>query len=495
MTNDIKKKEKAKSDLLLIENIEKKLLTSKNEVLQLKNQLNNYNDERITIKNNIAEINTVLNPLTQEKGIPRINSTSIEKRFQIEEALNIIHLQMNKFVTNEKKLKQEIKKQKTTIEQLSIKKNGYLQEIDEYRITIHLYERSTKHLSQALEKSKKMIKDTVMEADRKIQDTVNSAENNQLQLLNKIEKQEQSLLKHRQLESTLYQKLEEKNHYIFSLKQEENELNKQIEKGEQKIKKIEKEMHQNSELLDQKPAQIQDEMYTIKKGSWLNMAWQFWSNDNETQYFEKTEQLNRTIKDLQQGLKYYESLLEKMNDHFHRYEEDKMKNVNQVKELNDEIYTYKENEQEYVRRIESLERELMEFKEQEHTFNQQKEEFNKTINEIKEREEKYKSQLEKMKLNSIEQTQQLKETIRGFQEKERQYREQFQHTPKYAQRKLEKKSLTTETKSNNRNSINHQTKQPSLQQQQQSPSQHEKLKQYYPQSGSGSVTTFNFQPI
>ena len=43
-----------------------------------------------------------------------------------------------------------------------------------------------------------------------------------------------------------------------------------------------------------------------------------------------------------------------------------------------------------------------------------------------------------MKLNSIEQTQQLKETIRGFQEKEKQYREQFQHTPNYAQRKSEK---------------------------------------------------------
>ena len=75
--------------------------------------------------------------------------------------------------------------------------------------------------------------------------------------------------------------------------------------------------------MNQKPAQNQHEMYEIKKGSWLNMAWQFWSNDNETQYFEKTEQLNRTIKDLQQGLKYYESLLEKMNAHFQQNEEDK----------------------------------------------------------------------------------------------------------------------------------------------------------------------------
>ena len=488
MTDDIKKKEKTKSDLLLIENIEKKLFASKNEIQQLKKNLNHYNDERIEMKNQIKKIITVIKPQTQEKDTSNISSINIEKRLQFEESLNIISLQMNEFSANERKLKQELKKQKTSIEHLSHLKNGYLHEIEENKLTIHLYERSTKHLSTALDNSKQLIRDTVKETEGKIQDTVESVENKQLELLNKIEKQEQTLLKYKQLKSILGHKLEEKNNYIYSLKQEVNELNKQIEKREQKISKIEKEIHQYNqnpnELLNQKPAQNRHEMYAIKKGSWLNMAWHFWSNDNETQYFEKTEQLNRTIKDLQQGLKYYEGLLEKMNDHFQRYEEDKMKNVNHVKELNDEIHTYKENEQEYVRRIESLEKELIEFKEQEHTFNQQKEEFNKEINEIKQREEEYKSQLEKMKLNSIEQTQQLKETIRGFQEKEKQYREQFQHTPKYAQRKSEKKSLTTETKSNNRNIINHQTKQSSLQQQQQSQSRHEKLKQYYPQAQS-----------
>ena len=38
MTNDINKKEKTKLDLLLIENIEKKLFASKNEIQQLKKQ-------------------------------------------------------------------------------------------------------------------------------------------------------------------------------------------------------------------------------------------------------------------------------------------------------------------------------------------------------------------------------------------------------------------------------------------------------------------------
>lgn len=487
MTSDIilfKKKEKAKSDLLLIEKIEKKLFASKNEIQQLKNHLNNYNDERIEIKNQIEKITTVLNPQTQEKEISRIDSASIEKRLQLEESLNKIYLQMKKFLANERKLKQEMKKQEATTEHLRIIKSGCLQEIEDYKLTIHLYEKSTKHLSQALEKSMQMITDTMKEAEEKVQDTVKSVEHKQLQLLNKVDKQEQSLLKYKQLESTLYHKLEEKNNYIHSLKLEVNELKKHIEKRNQKISEMEKEIQQKSlnllELMDQKPKQKRNEMDTIKKGSWLNMAWHLWNNDNEMQYLEKIEQLNSTIKDLQQGLKYYEGLLEKMNDHFQRNEEDKIKNVNQVKELKDDIQIYKENEQEYFKKIESLEKELREFKEQDNTYSKENEELKKTIKEVKQREEEYKSQLEKIKLNSIEQTQQLKETIQGFQEKEKQYREQLQHTSNYSQRKLEK-SLTKETKSNNRKRINNQTKQSSLQQQQQSQFRYEKLKQYYPQ--------------
>ena len=74
---------------------------------------------------------------------------------------------MKKNSTNERKLKQEIKKQKTSIEHLNYLKKGYLHEIEENKLTIHLYERSTKHLSTALDKSKQLIKDTAKETDSK----------------------------------------------------------------------------------------------------------------------------------------------------------------------------------------------------------------------------------------------------------------------------------------------------------------------------------------
>ena len=72
MTNDIKK-EKTKLDFLLIEIIEKKLFASKNEIQQLKKQLNHYNNERIEMKNQIEKIISVFNPQTQEKDTSNIN--------------------------------------------------------------------------------------------------------------------------------------------------------------------------------------------------------------------------------------------------------------------------------------------------------------------------------------------------------------------------------------------------------------------------------------
>ena len=70
MTNDINKKEKTKLDLLLIENIEEKLFASKNEIQQLKKNLNLYNDKRIEMKNQIEKIYTVINPQIKKKKHP-----------------------------------------------------------------------------------------------------------------------------------------------------------------------------------------------------------------------------------------------------------------------------------------------------------------------------------------------------------------------------------------------------------------------------------------
>ena len=52
---------------------------------------------------------------------------------------------MKKFSANEKKLKQELKKQKTNIEHLNYLKNGYLHEIEE-KSTLYIYMKEVQNI-------------------------------------------------------------------------------------------------------------------------------------------------------------------------------------------------------------------------------------------------------------------------------------------------------------------------------------------------------------
>jgi chromosome segregation ATPase len=224
------KEERADSYILTIENIEKKLFTSKNEIQQLKSCLSNYSNEKIHFMKQIEKINMAakvvqINPVYgQDMSIT--NSTSHEKRLQFEQSLTEIRHQMKKVSANENKLKKDLKKKAETIQHFNIMKNSYWQEMTDYRQTIQMYERSTEHFSQALEESKQIIKDHLLEAERKTQDMAKSFEEERSQFIKKIEKQEQTFLNYQQHETILQQKLEEKNQYIHSLQQEVNKLKK-----------------------------------------------------------------------------------------------------------------------------------------------------------------------------------------------------------------------------------------------------------------------------
>ena len=145
------KEERAESYILTIENIEKKLFTSKSEIQQLKVCLSNYSDEKIHFMKQIEKINIAakavqINPVNG-KDLSITNSTSHDKRLQLEQSLTEIRQRMKKVSANENKLKQELKKKVETIKHFNIMKNSYLQEMTDYRKTIQMYERSTKHFS------------------------------------------------------------------------------------------------------------------------------------------------------------------------------------------------------------------------------------------------------------------------------------------------------------------------------------------------------------
>ena len=108
------KEERAESYILTIENIEKKLFNSKNEIQQLKGCLINYSDEKIHFIKQIEKINIAakavqINPVNG-KDMSITNSTSHEKRLQLDQSLTEIRQQMKKVSANENKLKQDLKR-------------------------------------------------------------------------------------------------------------------------------------------------------------------------------------------------------------------------------------------------------------------------------------------------------------------------------------------------------------------------------------------------
>lgn len=157
--------------------------------------------EKINIAAKVVQMNPVYG-----KDMSITNSTSHEKRLQLEQSLTEIRHQMKKVSANENKLKKDLKKKAETIKHFNNMKNSYWQEMTDYRQTIQMYERSTEHFSQALEESKQIIKDHLLEAERKTQDMAKSFEEERSQFIKKIEKQEQTFLNYQQHETILQQK-------------------------------------------------------------------------------------------------------------------------------------------------------------------------------------------------------------------------------------------------------------------------------------------------
>ncbi|MDQ0214453.1 chromosome segregation ATPase [Oikeobacillus pervagus] len=460
--------------VIYIENYESKLFASKNQIQQLKKSLNDYKIEKKKINNQIEEISNMTEMIQVKE--PRSHTTSIhsidnEERLELEQSLTEIHNQIKILLKNNGKLKQDIKKKDEMIKKLRIQKYAYQQEAMDNGDLVQIFVQNTNYLSLALEQSKDVIKNHLIENEKQTNKLTEFYEERQLQLMEELANLDQLLTKHNEKEIILKESVKEKDQQINRLQQKLEEYEKNIEDQkqelilrDQKIQQLDQNWAESKDLKSKKECQ---EMYMIKKGSWLRMVWSFWSKENENQYIEKIDQLNHTISELKEGLSYYKDLLENMNSHYKRYEKNEIKNSIQVKELNEYLQNFKGKEEDYLRKFKQLENELLEYKERNNDYKNQLAEMNETINELEKKEKEYKSQLEKMKINEIEQAQQMNHTIRSFQEKGRQYSDRFNPTT----------TNQTLAKPKGKKRFNKQ-KQGEMQQTKQ---RYEILKRYYPQ--------------
>lgn len=431
---------------LNIEDIEQKLFTYKHHIQQTKISLQSDSVEKMKFKQRLDGIkNGVL--AVQEKarsgcGTDIMNINNHEKLMQLEQSLGEIRTTIRNLRGNEGKLRRDIKKKDDIIKDFNTTQRHVQQQINQYKQTIHLYQEKTNYLTHTLEKSRHAIKGDRLKADRKAQNLKELFEESQLELMETLEQRESILINHQNHVDSLNRRLEEKKRMIGMFQQKELELKKMIEEKNKIIAALEREKREfpqndhNWAVLEEKEyKQGHDGLHTMRRGRWIRMVWSLWSKDNEVEYLEKIEQLNNTIKDLQQGLEYNESILEKMNSYFQRYEENEIKYSEQIKELHDKLQSFQDKEGAYVRKLEQIEDELSKYKKENVSYQEQVETMSETIKKLQDKETEYKSKLDQMKRQNAQNAQQLNKAMQSFEEKERQYREQFQRTLNYPQGK------------------------------------------------------------
>jgi chromosome segregation ATPase len=485
--------------LLTFEDVEQNLYSSKHHIQQLKKSLHTFSMEKIDFIQRIMELDDSILDVKEEErkdsNLPILISAKKEPLAEVDQLLIDIRNLMKKYRGTEGKLRQDLKKKDATLRNVSFQKDHLLQEITEYQNMLGILEQQTNSLSRSLNKSEHNKKNLLILADKEKHILINQFEERESQL-------KKTILFHQKNEDSLNEIVAEKERAIHTFQQEVIELQESIGVKDSLIRQFERENPENVnnwvETEGKLPKQNQGELNTLKRGSWIQMVWNLWGRD-DTHYLEKIEELNNTIKELQQGLSQNENMFDKMNSYFERYEQNELKYSEQLRELNDQVQSFKDNENVYLGKLKDLKNELTAYKEQNQAYQEKVEAMGQTIKEMEQKEEEYQSKMDQMKIKEMEQSQQLKKTIRNFQDKEKQYAERFQQALGQPQGRLENQrqsssQFNSRVQRQSGNQVNskgqNRATQQTRQTEQQKLNQLDMIQKFYPQSRS-QTSIFN----
>lgn len=110
------------------------------------------------------------------------------------------------------------------------------------------------------------------------------------------------------------------------------------------------------------PIHHEMDMNNIKRGSWLELAWNWLNGDKQTQYLEKTAELQSTINELKATVSSYEEVLEKLSKQFDQYEKNEELYLQEMVDLKENLQAIAGSEDEYLYEIQQLKEEIQEYK-------------------------------------------------------------------------------------------------------------------------------------
>lgn len=110
------------------------------------------------------------------------------------------------------------------------------------------------------------------------------------------------------------------------------------------------------------PIHHEMDMNNIKRGSWLELAWNWLNGDKQTQYLEKTVELQSTINELKATVSSYEEVLEKLSKQFDQYEKNEELYMREMVDIKENLHAIAGSEDEYLYEIQQLKEEIQEYK-------------------------------------------------------------------------------------------------------------------------------------
>lgn len=170
------------------------------------------------------------------------------------------------------------------------------------------------------------------------------------------------------------------------------------------------------------PMQAESAENTIQGGSWIKVFWSWLTKENHVQYLEKTEELQKEIKEIHAVLETYEKLLHKMTTHLEQYEQNEDKYSQEQLELKKQIEIIASSKNEYLDKAEEIETELALYQEENQTLEVK-------IREMEKREAEYLLKLEQLQQKEYESVELYNILVKDFEEQNQQRNVQIPQAP------------------------------------------------------------------
>ena len=141
------------------------------------------------------------------------------------------------------------------------------------------------------------------------------------------------------------------------------------------------------------------DLNNVKRGSWINLVWKWFTNDYQPEENEKTAELSKIICDLQANLSSYEDLLQNMNANFERFNQNEEFYTKEIAELKERLTGLLENEKRNLEITDKLNKELL-------MVNEQNSQFKDKISKLELQADQYKLELEQLRRKGMKKLQQ-----------------------------------------------------------------------------------------